>query len=193
MKSPKEIKLAARNFMRVFKNNEASLQAGTFIPFSPSDYFKQQQIILLGAFLFGFIGVYLAINAFWVDAVYYWHIDMPVIIGTLMILIYFIIFTRLAINYYKFNKVIQVYFKDPQKCPYGVLITDQYYFENTPESYHIIARDNIINIDYEEVRSERYYLELLIDDGNDYILQGIHFDPVVFDMKAWVLKDQKMS
>lgn len=193
MKTAKEIKLAARNFLRIFKNNEAYLQDGTFIPFSPHDYFKQQQLILTGAVLFGIIGLYLAYNAFWVDAVYYWHIDLPVIIGTVMILIYFVIFLRLTYKYYQFNQVTKVYFKEPNKCPFGILITDDYYFENTPGTFHIIARDNIVKIDYEEQRKDGYYLELLIEEDEDYILQGISYKPNEYDIKAWVHGAQKQA
>jgi hypothetical protein len=186
MKSPKEIKLAALNFMRISSNYEMDQQEGLFIPFAPKDYLKEQRTLLLAALSFGIIGLYLAINALHVDAVYYWHIDIVVIVGLLTISIYFVLFFKLLSSYLTFNKVLKEFDKDPKKCPFGVLITPQYYFENTPKSYHIVARENIVKIDYEENKNEGYYLELLIDNGEDYTLQGFHFDPSVFDLKAWV-------
>ena len=71
----------------------------------------------------------------------------------------------------------------PNESPYGILITEEYYFENTPNTYHIISRDNIIRIDYEEERADdEIYLEVVLDIGKRLEVRGLSYKKEEFDL-----------
>jgi hypothetical protein len=186
MKSRKESQLAAITFLRALKENTTEDLGGVFIPFSTLELYKRKHLLMTGIATFGFLSIYILYNALYIDAIYYWHIDLPVILGFLWISIYFLIFFRLLHNFWTNNKVLKKILTNPDESPYGVLITDDYYFENNIGIYHIIPRDNILRIDYEETRKSNIYLELLIDIGDNLEVQGITYKKEEFDMKEWI-------
>ncbi|BDS12917.1 hypothetical protein [Aureispira anguillae] len=187
MKTPKEIQLATLTFLRAFKDQKASELEGTFIPFDPVFLYKQYQVYLGGTILFTVLFLFLLYNAWFIDAIYYWHIDFPVILGFLVIGFFLVVSIVLANKTIKTNREIQFVLKNPNKAPYGVLITEEYYFENAPNAHHIIPRENIIKIDYEELNpNNEIYLELLLDTGNHYEVRGITYKAEEYDLKSWI-------
>ena len=76
---------------------------------------------------------------------------------------------------------------NPYKSSFGVLLTDDYYFERLPGYYHIIPKANIVRIDYEEQRDNgEIYLELLLDLNEEYEIRGIIYRPEEYDFKEWL-------
>lgn len=188
MKTKKEIQLAALTFSRAFETNQASNLEGTFIPFKLTYLYKEHQFYLGMSTLFGILFCYLAYNAWFTDAVYYWHIDVPVIIGISVITLFLICFLFLANRYLQVDRYLKNALEHPDASPYGIIITEDYYFENTPSNFHIISRGNIVRIDYEEQKKQGIYLELLLDMGSHYEVRGVTYDKSEFDFKAWVMQ-----
>lgn len=187
MKTYKEIQLAAQDFIRAFQSKDTSKFNGTFIPFDIGKLYKKQQLYLAATLLCLFIFLYLLYNALFIDAIYYWHIDFPVILGFITISIFVSLSARFAWRYYFFNKTIQSLLSNPEQRIYGTLITDQYYFEYTPDNYHIIARENIIRIDYAETRNDgQHYLEILLDMEKHIENRGLLYKAEEYDLKAWI-------
>jgi len=189
MKTKKEIQLAALTYSRAFQTNQIDDLNGIFIPFKPTHLYKEHQFYLGTSILFGILFCYLSYHAWFTDAVYYWHIDAPVIIGVSIILLFFICFLFLISRYFQIGKDLKKALDQPNASPYGVLITKDYYFENSPSNFHIISRDNIVRIDHEEEKNQVIYLELLLDMGEHYEVRGVTYDESEFDFKAWVTQD----
>ena len=186
MKTSKEIKLASLSFLKAFKDSKVNDLGGVFIPFSTLELYKRQHLLIIGMTLFGIISFYMLYNALFIDAIYYWHIDLPVLLGFIWISIYFFIFSRISYNFFSNNKILKKILANPEQNPYGVLITEDYYFENTLGIFHIIPRENILSINYEERRKDKIYLELVIDIENEIEIQGITYKKEEFDIKEWV-------
>jgi hypothetical protein len=187
MKTPKEIQLAAITFLRAFKNKEAKQLKGTFIAFNPIELYKRHQQYLKGAVVSGLLFIYLLYNAAIVDSVYYWHVDIPVVLGLIVVFFFFIISSVLTKKYLEMDKAIKALLVNSGQSPYGILITDEYYFENTPSAYHIIARKNIIRIDYEEKKADgQIYLEVVLELEDRFEVRGLIYKKEEFDLKTWV-------
>lgn len=187
LKTKKEIQLAAYNFRKVFVEGKASTLEGHFIPSNASILYKQHQSYLIGAILFSCLFIYLFYNAVFVDAVYYWHVDLPVVIGLLIVFLFGGAALVCIYQYISLSKSIQLFLEQPNQIIYGVIITDEYYFENTPTVYHIIPKANIIRIDHEEMKpNNEIYLEFLLDMGEHIEVRGIFYKPTDFDLKSWV-------
>lgn len=187
MKTAKEIQLAAFTFLRAFEQNKAHELDGKFIAASPAILYQQHQYYLLGTIIFSILFIYLSYNALVVDEIYYWHIDLPVVVGILVVFLFLIIGAFLFTKYLNLHQVIKKYLENPQQTPYGVIITDEYYFENTPDAYHIIPKSNVIRIDYEEIRDNgEIYLELVLDVGEQIEIRGIIYRESEFDIKKWI-------
>lgn len=186
MKTKKEIQLAALTFSRAFKASQVSDLDGTFIPFKLTHLYKEHQFYLRTSILFGLLFCYLSYNAWFRDAVYYWHIDGPVILGVSVIVLFFICFLFLISRYIQIGQELKKALDQPDASPYGILITKEYYFENNPSNFHIISRDNIVRIDHEEEKNQEIYLELLLDMGEHYEVRGITYKRSDFDLKSWI-------
>lgn len=186
MKTKKEIQLAAFTFSRAFRTNQVSDLDGTFIPLKLTHLYKEHQFYLRTSILFGLLFCYLAYNAWFRDAVYYWHIDGPVILGVSVIVLFLICFLFLITQYFQTGQYLKQALEQPNSSPYGVLITDDYYYENSPSNFHIISRDNIVRIDHEEEKNQEIYLELLLDMGGHYEIRGVTYNESDFDFKAWM-------
>ena len=193
MKTPKEIQLAAITFLRAFQDYKANELEGDFIAYSPLFLYKQYQYYLGGAILFGLLFLYLFYNAVFVDAVYYWHVDLPVVMGFVIIFVFLLIFTILLQKFLKTDKIIKTFLANPDQSPYGVIITEEYYFENNPNEYHIISRSNIIRIDYEEETEKEIYLEIILDTGKAIEVRGIRYQKDEFDVKNWIKTRPKVA
>lgn len=190
MKTKKEIQLAALTFTRAFKTSQISDLDGTFIPFKLTHLYKEHQFYLGTSILFGVLFCYLSYHAWFTDAVYYWHIDAPVIIGISVIAFFFICFLFLTSRYIQIGRDLKNALEKPKTSPYGVLITVDYYFEYSPSNFHIIPRDNIVRIDHEEKKEQETYLELLLDMGSHYEIRGVTYKESDFDFKAWIALDK---
>ncbi|WMX16405.1 hypothetical protein [Aureispira sp. CCB-E] len=191
MKTEKEIQLAASAFSSAFDNNQATTLEGTFIPYQYAYLYKKQQFYLGASVLIGVLFCYLAYHAWYTDAVYYWHIDGPVVTGITIIALFLVTFLFLVRQYFQIGLYINDALKNPRQSRYGTLITKEYYFENNPREFHIIPKENIVRIDHEEKRkNQEIYLELLLDMGNRYELRGITYHPTDFDLKAWIEQDK---
>lgn len=190
MKTKKEIQLAALTFSRAFKTSQVSDLDGTFIPFKLTHLYKEHQFYLRTSIIFGLLFCYLSYNAWFRDAVYYWHIDGPVVLGVSVIFLFFICFLFLISRYIQIGQDLKRALDRPEASPYGVLITEDYYFENSPSNFHIISRDNIIRIDHEEEKNQEIYLELLLDMGEHYEVRGVTYNESDFDFKAWVAQNK---
>jgi len=187
MKTPKEIQLAAITFLRAFKNNEAHELKGTFISFNPIELYQRHQLYLKGAVISGLLFLYLLYNAIIVDSVYYWHIDMPVIMGLIVVFFFLIISAVLIKRYRQMDKAIKALLVNPKQSPYGIVITDEYYFENVPNAYHIIPRNNIVRIDYEEKRANgEIYLEVVLELEDRFEVRGLTYKEEEFDLRTWI-------
>lgn len=187
MKTTKEIQLATFTFLKAFQQNKAHELEGKFIAASPSILYQQHQFYLWGTIVFGLLFAYLLYNAWVVDAVYYWHIDMPVVVGVLVIFLFLVIGLILFKKYLELYQVIKKFLENPTQIPYGVIITDEYYFENTPDAHHIIPRANIIKIDHEELRENgEIYLELLVELEDRIVARGVSYKESEFDFKTWI-------
>jgi len=190
MKTKKEIQLAALTFSRAFKTNQVSNLDGIFIPFKGAHLHKEHKFYLGTSILFGILFCYLSYHAWFTDAVYYWHIDGPVLIGIAIIALFFICFISLTNRYIQIGRELKNALEQPERSPYGVLITEDYYFEHNPSNSHIISRDNIVRIDHEEEKDQEIYLELLLDMGGHYEIRGITYNESDFDFKAWIALDK---
>ena len=190
MKTKKEIQLAALTFSRAFKTSQVSDLEGTFIPFKLTHLYKEHQFYLGTSILFGALFAYLSYHAWFTDAVYYWHIDGPVIIGVSIIVLFFICFLFLINRYIQVGRYLKIALEKPDASPYGVLITKDYYFEHSPSDFHIIPRDNIVRIDHEEEKNQETYLELLLDMGDHYEVRGVTYNESDFDFKTWIVQDK---
>jgi len=188
MKTKKEIQLAALAFSRAFKNNQTSDLNGIFIPLKPNHLYKEYQFYLIISIFFGLLFSYLSYHVWFTDAIYYWYVDGSLIIGIAIISLFLIFFLYLIKQYLQTSRYLKKALEQPEESPYGVLITKDYYFENSPDSFHIIPRDNIVHIDHEEVRNQEIYLELLLDIGGHYEVRGISYYEAEFDFKAWITK-----
>lgn len=187
MKTKKEIQLATLTFSRAFKTQKASSLEGVYIPFNPSYLYKEHQFYLGSSITFGVLFTYLAYHAWFTDAVYYWHIDGPVIIGISIIVLFLVCFLFLFNKYLEIGNHLKTILETPDESPYGIIITDEYYFENTPKEFHIIPKENIVRIDHEEtIKEHEVYVELLLDMGDHYELRGVTYNESQFDFKAWV-------
>lgn len=190
MKTKKEIQLAALTFSRAFKTSQASDLDGTFIPFKLTHLYKEHQFYLGTSILFGVLSCYLSYHAWFIDSVYYWHIDFPVIIGLSIILLFFTCFAYLTNKYIQIGQNLKNALEQPDASPYGILITEDYYFEHNPSNFHIIPKDNIVRIDHEEETDQAIYLELLLDMGGHYEIRGVTYNESDFDFKAWMALDK---
>lgn len=186
MKTDKEIQLATQTFLHAFDKNEFSELGGTFIPFNSVQIYKQHQFYLVSAISFGLLFCFLSYNAWYIDAIYYWHIDLPVVIGILVITLFLLLFLFSINQYIKISKTLQLLLQNPNEKCYGVLITDDYYFEKSPNEYHIIPRANIVKVDYEETNKDSIYLELLLDLGNHYKIKGLTYKETEYDIRSWI-------
>lgn len=187
LKTTKEIQLAALTFRKAFRQGKADTLEGTFIPSSPSILYQQHQYYLIGSIFFGLLFLYLFYNIWYVDAVYYWHVDVPVIIGLIIVFAFLIASIYCLYSYLTLSNSIKLFLEQPNQNIYGAIITEEYYFENTPTVYHIIPRANIIRIDYEELQpNNEIYLEILLDMEDHIEVRGLFYLASKFDIKAWI-------
>lgn len=187
MKTAKDIKIATLDYLKAFEEQKAHELDGTFIPFNSLDLYQQHKFNLRAFLISLALFLYLAYNAWYVDAIYYWHIDFPVVFGILTILFFLFMMFFFLNQYIKTEKVLQATIESPNQTPYGVLITDEYYFENSPDSYHIIPRANIIRVEHEEERNNKeLYIEVLVDVNDQLEIRGILYKKSEFDIKTWI-------
>lgn len=187
MKNNKEIQLAEKDFLKAARLHQLSaFENATFIPYNPVIHYNNQKWALLGAATCATVFLYLLYNALAIDSIYYWQIDLPVVVGLMVISVFSILSIGFLLRYRQLDHIIDAYMKNPKETYYGALLTPEYYFERTPEAYHIIAKANIIRIDYEEQRSpEETYVELLIDRDDTIETRGVIYNPQVVDFKSW--------
>ncbi len=188
MKSSKEIQLASKDFLKAFRENKIdTLDKCIFIPRNVATAYQTQKWALLGGLVSTIIFLVLFYICFVLDSVYYFTLAPPVIVGLIVVLMFPLFALGFAKRYFKINNELSNFIQNPHQNNFGVLLTKDYYFERSPKDYHIIARDNIIRIDYEEKRSEQeLYLELLIESKNAIEIRGIVYNPNVFDFKSWI-------
>jgi len=188
MKSNKEIQLASKRFLRAFREQRVhEIPNSTFVPHNPASFYANQKWTLFSGSLSLFLFFLLSYNAIAIDAVYYWHIDTPVILGLATISIFLFIGLYQINKFREMDKVMKLFLIDPQQVSYGVIITDEYYFEKAPDAYHIIAKSNIIGLDYEEeYPNGEMYLELLVEEEKGIEVRGVIYNPQHFDLKAWL-------
>ena len=188
MKNNKEIQLATKNFLKAFREgNVSEIEKSTFVPYSPMLHYSNQKWALVGALTSIIIFFYLAYGALVVDSIHYWHIDLPVIVGLLVVFIFSILAFFFIKRYFLLDEILKNYIANPDQSRYGVVLTPDYFFELTPDAYHIIAKENIIRLDYEEIRSEEEtYIELLIEMQDAIEARGVLYNPKDFDLKQWL-------
>ena len=129
MKTAKEINLAKSMFLDAFNEFNADKLKGVFIPISLIEINKQNRLNLNGSICFGILFLYLFYNAIYLDSIFYWHIDFPVIMGLITISIFLLIYIRLTYKYLHIKKILNLLAQNPKKNPFGVLLTDEFYFE----------------------------------------------------------------
>jgi uncharacterized integral membrane protein len=187
MKTKKEIQLAKQDFLKIFREKKyAEIPHEIFIPYDPYNHYTSQKWSIVGGLTSTIIFIYLLYNALIVDSIYYWHIDLPVIVGLLVVSIFSVFAFFFFVRYRQLDKILKDFIANPELSNYGSILTKEYYFELTPEAYHIIPQENILRVDYEEVRSEEeVYLELLIESADQIEVRGVVYNPKEIDLKKW--------
>lgn len=187
LKTAKEAQRASFEYLRAFENQTIGQIDGTFIPSNPIELHQYLQRYLWAAIVFGLVAGFLSIQAFTVDAIHYWHVDPYVVVGVSIIVAFWGVFAWCLRQYFRYNQWLRTALSNPNQYPYGVLITEDYYFERKPQTYHIIPRANIVRIDYEEARNKgEHYMELLLEWEDRYEVRGILYQPEVYDFKNWI-------
>jgi len=70
---------------------------------------------------------------------------------------------------------------------YGVLVTDDYYFENLPSLYQTIPKENILTFSYAEtLKDGKEYVEFLLEVEGTIFTKGLVYDPSKFKPQEWV-------
>ncbi len=187
LKSDKEIQLAAFNFLRTMERDQTASIEGVFIPADPSFLYQRQQRNLLYFLGMAALCLYIFFYTMITEANYYAQLD-PLVIVCLGLWILLILITLwLLRQYIKHGRQLQLVLQNPQSAAYGVILTDEYYFERLPDSYHIISKANIVRIDFEEPRKRgKMYLELLLEMDDHYQVRGLLYSPKEYDIKAWL-------
>lgn len=190
MKTKKEIQLARQDFLKAFREkNYTNVPHQAFVPYNPEVHYTNQKWALVGGLTSIIIFIYLLYNALVIDSIYYWHVDLPVIVGLCVVSIFSILAFFFFVRYRQLDEILKSFIQNPDISQYGSLLTSEYYFELTPEAYHIIPKENILRIDYEEVRSEEeVYIELLIESADQIEVRGVVYNPKEVDLKKWVEK-----
>lgn len=184
MKTGKQVKIAEIEFLKAFKEDKIEDLGGTFYPFMPN---MQQEIrnafIVTAIFLVLFI--FLFYSTMYQDAVHYWHFDRNVFIGIAIVIIFFggsIVSLIIALRKQKIAKKIE-----EKNHYYGVLITDEYYFEHLPDVYQTIPKANILTFSYaQELKEGKKYLEFLVEIDGETKTKGLVYDPQTFNPQEWV-------
>ena len=187
LKTAKETQLAAMEFIRAFENQTLEQFEGEFFPTTPLVIHQYKQRYLWISMVFGFLAGFLTLQAFSTDAIHYWHVDPYVIIGVSVLVGFWILFGWCLQQYWRYNQFFSRALSEPEQLPFGIFITEEYFFEHQPFGQHIIPRANIVRIDYEEVRNNgEHYLELLLEWDNHYEHRGLLYHPEEYDLHRWV-------
>lgn len=187
LKTTKEAQGVALTYLHAFENQAIDTINGTFFPAPPLKLHQYTQRYLWAAIVTGGITLLLSLQVIIVDAIHYWSINMNVIMGVLVILGFWVAWGWYIRQYLKYTNLLKIALVQPQNYPYGVVITDTYYFERHPTTFHIIPRSNIVRIDYEEPRPNgELYLELLLEWEDHYENRGIFYHPNEFDLRRWI-------
>lgn len=184
MKTPKEVQLATHDFLKAFQHNSIDTLDGTFIPINKNILYKKSRYNLALGLITSSISLLLLYQVFWIEY------DLPIyiyIITSIAVLVLLALSAIPLIQYRQTQQYVEKLLNDDDTLNYGVLLTDEYYFEYTIDDYHIIPKANIICIDYEEERSNNeIYIELLVDIFDSIQVRSIVYNPAVFDLKAWI-------
>lgn len=187
LKTTKEAHGVALTYLHAFDNQSIDTINGTFFPAAPLELHQYTQRYLWAAVVMGGVALLLSVQAITVDAIHYWHVDVNVIVGVLVILGFWGVGGWWLRQYLRYTNLLKIALVRPQNYPYGVVITDTYYFERRPTAFHIIPRSNIVRIDYEEIfPNGELYLELLLEWENCYESRGIFYHPDEFDLRQWI-------
>lgn len=181
------MQLAALTYWRALEQQQAATVEGKFFPVDTGFLYKKQQqalgYFLAMASLCIFIFLYILV----IESNYYAQFDPLVAACFVFWLILVSLSAWLFKQYWVGSHHLQMALKTPQKSSFGVLLTEEYYFERLPNYYHIIPKANVVRIDYEEERDNgEVYLELLLDIEEQYEIRGIIYHPEEYDFKAWL-------
>jgi hypothetical protein len=186
-KSNKEVQKAALTFIRILEQHNLASIEGKFFPADAGILYKKQQRTLTYCLAMGALCLFLFLYVLLVEFNYYAQLDPLVIACSLFWGVLVFITFWLFNQYSKDSKLLQMALDNPQKSTFGVLITEDYYFEHLPNYYHIIPKSNIIRIDYEEKRANgEVYIELLVDVDDHLEVRGILYRPEEYELKDWI-------
>lgn len=187
IKSKKEIQLAAFTFLRALEQQEISTIEGQFFPVDPNCLYQKHQYTLGCCLIMGALCLFLPFIGIREEISYYDQQNFLIIIFTVGWLSLVGIFAWSLQQYLKTRRHLKTALNNPQSSSFGVLITEEYYFERSTDHYHIIPKANIVRIDYEEQRNNgETYLELLLDLEEVYEIRGILYRPEEYDIKSWI-------
>jgi hypothetical protein len=187
MKSNKEIRLAALTFLRLLDQQKVAQIEGTFLPTDANYLYQNQQRSLAYCLGMSAVCLFIFIYTLLMETNYYAQMD-AVGIASLVFWATLVGVTVLLLRqYFKHSQHLKEVLKNPRQSKYGIVITDEYYFERLPDHYHIIPKSNVVRIDYEEERKGRgIYLELLLELDDSYEVRGLLYHPDEYDIKAWL-------
>lgn len=187
IKSQKEIQLAAMTYLRAFVKQRVESVDGHFFPADPSFLYKKQQRTLAYFLGMAALSLFVILYTLLTEVNFYAQLD-PLVAACVGLWLFLIGITAWLFKQYRAgSRHLEMVLNDPKKASFGVLITEEYYFERLPDYFHIIPKANIVRIDYEETRDNgEQYLELLLDLGEEYEIRGILYRPEEYDIKAWL-------
>lgn len=184
MKTAKQIKIAEVEFLRAFKEDKIEALGGTFYPFTPDMQREVRNAFAVTA-IFWLLFIFLFYSTLYQDAVHYWHFDRNVFIGIAIVVIFLgggIVSLVIALRKKKIAQKIE-----EKNHYYGVVITDEYYFENLPDVYQIISKANILTFSYaQDLKNGEKYLEFLVEVEGKVVTKGLVYDPQTFNPQEWV-------
>lgn len=186
-KTKKEIQLAALTYWRAFEQQQLDTIKGDFFPADTGFLYKKQQRAL-GYFLaMASLCIFILLYVWVIESNYYAQLD-PLVAACVAFWLLLVALTAwLFKQYLTGSRHLQMALNNPQQSSFGVLLTEEYYFERLPNFYHIIPKANVVRIDYEEEHDNgEIYLELLLDLEEQYEIRGILYHPKEYDMKAWL-------
>ncbi|MCP4441890.1 MAG: hypothetical protein GY810_23530 [Aureispira sp.] len=184
MKTSKEIKVAEFQFIKAFKKDQIDSLGGTFYPFMPKIQEEIRNAFIVTAIFFGLFA-FLFYSTMYQDAVHYWHFDINVFIAIAIVVIFLGGgFVSLLIGLRKKRIAKEL---DEKNHHYGVVVTDEYYFENLPSMYQTIPKDNILAFSYAEtLKDGREYVEFLLEVEGSIVTKGLVYNPEEFKPQEWV-------
>ena len=169
----------------------ASIRNGTFdttsvfIPYNLDYLVKERLRYLITAFLIILLFVYLISYAIIVDAFYYWHVDIYVVIGIFTIALF--LFIGVFLLKHTINKHLLIRSIQQMNEPiFGIYLIDHLLLEIRHKDFIYFHRDQIQEIILCEKKGNDTYIELLILKDNRTKVIGFKTDQTDFDLVGWI-------